>query len=106
MDEGTEKFLRALRDLGVYDEVKRICLARGVTSVAALYGKGRSKHVALARHEAMYFLRQKFNWSYPATGQFFNRDHTTVISAIRKVEVQKKREQDGLDHPRKEEDHH
>jgi chromosomal replication initiator protein len=53
-----------------------------------LFGKDRHKSVAFARHIAMYLCRQRLKCSFPELGRAFgNRDHTTVMSAVRKVEV-------------------
>jgi chromosomal replication initiator protein len=53
-----------------------------------LFGKDRHKSVAFARHVAMYLCRQRLKCSFPELGRAFgNRDHTTVMSAVRKVEA-------------------
>lgn len=52
--------------------------------------RDRHAHVALARHIAMYVVRAALGLSYPVIGQLFGgRDHTTVMSAIRKIEAQR-----------------
>jgi chromosomal replication initiator protein len=52
-----------------------------------LLSKDRHKSVAFARHVAMYLCKQRLKCSFPELGRAFgNRDHTTVISAVRKVE--------------------
>ena len=57
------------------------------TDAEILRGIQRSKGVAEARHVAMYLVRKMTNLSLPDTGREFNRDHTTVISAIKKIET-------------------
>ena len=52
-----------------------------------LRGPARSKSVAEARHVAMYLVRKMTNLSLPDTGREFDRDHTTVISAVKKIET-------------------
>lgn len=48
----------------------------------------RHRSVARARHIAMYLCRQRLKCSFPEIGRAFaNRDHTTVMSAVRKVEA-------------------
>ena len=43
--------------------------------------------VVLAKHRAMYRVKKITNWSLPHIGRFFgNRDHTTVLHAVRKIE--------------------
>ncbi len=42
--------------------------------------------VVEARHLALYRCRNELLWSYPRIGRLFDRDHTTVMNACRKVE--------------------
>lgn len=52
-----------------------------------LLSKDRHKSVAFARHVAMYLCKTRLKCSFPELGRAFgNRDHTTVMSAVRKVE--------------------
>jgi chromosomal replication initiator protein len=51
-----------------------------------LLSKDRHKSIAFARHVAMYLCKQRLKCSFPELGRAFgNRDHTTVMSAVRKV---------------------
>jgi len=53
-----------------------------------LVSKDRHKSIAFARHVAMYLCKQRLKCSFPELGRAFgNRDHTTIISAVRKVEA-------------------
>ena len=55
-----------------------------------LTSKDRHKSVAFARHVAMYLCKQRLKCSFPELGRAFgNRDHTTVMSAVRKIEAQR-----------------
>ena len=55
-----------------------------------LVSKDRHKSVAFARHVAMYLCKQRLKVSFPEIGRAFgNRDHTTVMSAVRKIEAQR-----------------
>ena len=56
------------------------------TDAEILRGVQRNKGVAEARHVAMYLVRKMTNLSLPDTGREFNRDHTTVLSAIKKID--------------------
>ena len=47
----------------------------------------KNKGVAEARQAAMYLIRKLTNLSLPDIGKEFARDHSTVLYAIRKVEV-------------------
>lgn len=74
-----------------------------IDQIASSYGvkpdmvKSKSKLQSLItpRNVCMYVLRQKFNMTYSQIGQFFSgRDHSTVMSAIEKVEKMLKQDPD------------
>lgn len=51
-----------------------------------LKGQSRQRQVALARQIAMALCRNMMSFSLPEIGRFFGgRDHTTVLSSIRKI---------------------
>lgn len=52
-----------------------------------LRGTQKNKGTAEARQIAMYLIRKLTNLSLPDIGKEFARDHSTVLYAIRKVEV-------------------
>ena len=49
-------------------------------------GKNRSKNVALARQIAIYIIRTRANLSLTDIGSIFERDHTTVLHSVNKIE--------------------
>ncbi|MFZ5471476.1 MAG: chromosomal replication initiator protein DnaA [Myxococcota bacterium] len=49
----------------------------------------RTKHLAHARQVAMYLSRRLTKSSFPEIASKFGKDHSTVISAVRKVEKQR-----------------
>lgn len=51
----------------------------------SLVTKKRSNDIAYPRHIAMYLAREVLDESYPRIGEEFNRDHSTVMSAVKKV---------------------
>lgn len=53
---------------------------------ADLTGKTRVKEVTDARHVAIYLIRIITEMSLPNIGKLFNRDHSTVMSSLDKVE--------------------
>lgn len=63
----------------------------------------RRKDFVMPRHVAMYLLRKVCNYSYPRIGMMFNRDHTSVIHAEKRVkefassDVQFRSELDALE---------
>ena len=54
---------------------------------SVLRGTQKNKGTAEARQMAMYLIRKLTNLSLPDIGKEFGRDHSTVLYAIRKVEV-------------------
>ncbi len=52
----------------------------------SLKTKKRSNDIAYPRHIAMYLAREVLGESYPRIGDEFGRDHTTVMSAVKKVQ--------------------
>ncbi len=54
-----------------------------------LQGRKRVRDIVAARQTAMYYIyREEANVSMPEVGRFFGgRDHTTVLHAIRKMEL-------------------
>ncbi len=57
--------------------------------LAELKGERRTKNIAFARQVAMYLLRTLTHASFPAIGDSFNKDHSTVMSSVRKIEAQR-----------------
>jgi chromosomal replication initiator protein len=74
-------------ETGVDDIQREVCHHFKLTE-RELCSKDRHKSVAFARHIAMYLCKQRLKSSYPELGRAFgNRDHTTVMSAVRKIEA-------------------
>jgi chromosomal replication initiator protein len=75
--------------MSVEDIQRAVCHHFHLRSID-LTSKDRHKSVAFARHVAMYLCKQRLKCSYPEIGRAFgNRDHTTVMSAVRKIEAQR-----------------
>jgi chromosomal replication initiator protein len=69
------------------DDIQRIVCHHFKLRSGDLLSKDRHKSIAFARHIAMYLCKQRLRCSFPEVGRAFGgRDHTTVISAVRKVE--------------------
>jgi chromosomal replication initiator protein len=78
--------------VSVVDIQRAVCSHFRLTN-ADLMSKDRHKSVAFARQVAMYLCRQRLKSSFPELGRAFgNRDHTTVMSAVRRVESLRKRD--------------
>jgi chromosomal replication initiator protein len=54
--------------------------------VDELKGERRVKHIAHARQVAMYLCRTLTRDSLPEIGKRFNKDHSTVLTSVRKIE--------------------
>jgi chromosomal replication initiator protein len=68
--------------------VERILEATAAVFAAplrALRGRGRAPELVLARHVAMYLARKLLQRPFGELGQFFGREHTTVLHAWRGI---------------------
>jgi chromosomal replication initiator protein len=75
-------------ELTTVEDIQRVVCGHFSLTSTELLSKNRHKSVAFARQVAMYLCRQRLNCSFPELGRAFgNRDHTTVISACRRVET-------------------
>ena len=63
---------------------------------SVLRGPLKNKGTSEARQIAIYLIRRITNLSLPDIGKEFGRDHTTILHAIRKVEVELKNENSAL----------
>ena len=76
------------RELMSVEDIQRAVCHHFRLSNSELLSKDRHKSVAFARQVAMYLCRQRLKCSFPELGRAFgNRDHTTVMSAVRRVEA-------------------
>lgn len=68
------------------DIIQRVSDARGVGVKTVRFSGLRYKAIAKARHEAQWLIRETRKLSYPDIGALFgDMDHTTVLSAVRKI---------------------
>ena len=57
-------------------------------SISKLLGNNRTKELVVPRQIAMYLIRSMTGLSLPDIGKKFNRDHSTVLHSINKIEQQ------------------
>lgn len=69
--------------------ISQVCKFYSIDEMV-LRGNKKNKGTAEARQVAMYLIRQLTNLSLPDIGREFNRDHSTVLHSIRKVESELK----------------
>ncbi len=55
-------------------------------SVSDVLGKTRRAEIALPRHLSVYFARTLLDLSLMDIGRYFGRDHSTIMSSVRKIE--------------------
>ena len=85
---------RAISDVLSGNEPVNITVDRILAAVSRRYGistedikaKKRSADIVNARHICIYLIRQLTDISFNSIGEFFSRDHATIISAFKKVE--------------------
>ena len=51
-----------------------------------ILGKKRLKEIVWARHMSVYVMRKLADMSFNDIGKFFNRDHSTIMSSVEKIE--------------------
>lgn len=65
--------------------VKDVC-RRYDLSVDDLKSECRKRDLVFPRHLAMYLIKQRTGLSLSKIGEMFNRDHTSVMHAIRTIQ--------------------
>lgn len=79
-------FMPSDADLSM-DAILQVCAVHFNIPAQEVISKGRRAEMVNARQIAMYLIRELTDHSYPEIGSFFsNRDHTTVMHAVNKVE--------------------
>lgn len=68
-----------------YRIILHISEALGV-SLADMRASTRKAEIVRARQAAMWALRHHTTLSYPEIGRLFDRDHTTVIHAVARID--------------------
>lgn len=79
--------LRANRRRVTIDEIQKQVARHFNIRVADMFSARRSREIARPRQIAMYLAKNLTSLSYPEIGRHFgNRDHTTIMHAVRRVE--------------------
>ena len=82
-----------VKDVSI-DRIKKVDSSRIINCVADYYslsseqikGENRKAQVALARQIAIYLIRDVLDAPYTEIGRIFNRDHSTIMHSVSKVE--------------------
>jgi chromosomal replication initiation ATPase DnaA len=75
--------LDELETRGLLQDVRLICSREGAI-VEEIFGDRRSAHIARARRMVWWELKDR-GWTYAFIGEFFNREHSTVMSGIQRA---------------------
>lgn len=78
--------LRSIDRKTTIDEIQKKVAEYFSISVKEMQSSRRARNVARPRQIAMYLAKQLTSRSLPEIGRKFDRDHTTVMHAVRKVE--------------------
>jgi len=74
------------RSVSTIEDVQRVVGEHYRVRVNQLTGQGRQREITLPRQVAMFICREYLAGSLPQIGdRFGGRDHTTVLSAVRKI---------------------
>ncbi len=76
----------AIKRFGAVARIQDIVSAYYDVDPDSMCSERQDREVAWPRQVAMYLAREITGKSYPAIGRMFDRDHSTVISALRAVE--------------------
>lgn len=68
------------------DIIRIVCEATGVRENEFL-SQRRNRHIAEARFVAWRLMRAYTELSYPQIGRLCNRDHTTILSGVKKADM-------------------
>jgi chromosomal replication initiator protein len=79
--------LKANKDHVIKSAIMNVCKDYKITFDEMMSGS-RKRIIVLPRMVLMYKLN-KAGFSLSEVGAIFNRDHTTVLNAVRKIEAQK-----------------
>ncbi len=77
--------VQGAKKLTTLDDIQRAVCHHFHVRSSDLLSTDRHRSIALARHVAMYLAKMRLNVSFPELGRAFGKDHTTVMSAVRKV---------------------
>ena len=67
-------------------QILRECAKEYGCTVSDMLGKYRNENIILARRKAMWRLHKRGTMSLTQIGRYLNKDHSTVLHALRKYE--------------------
>jgi chromosomal replication initiator protein len=78
------------------DTILNLVAAAFQVTAKEILGKSQTKECALPRQVAMYFLRSELDMPFKKIGEIFSRDHSTVMSSVRVIEMKIKEKSDDI----------
>ena len=75
--------------LALMDSLTKYVASSHATTVEALKSQSRVKDIKNSRFICMYMLKKCTNMTYAYIGNYYNRDHASVIHAVQTVEFEK-----------------
>ena len=60
------------------------CAAEFGITANDILGNSRVAHIVMARRKAAWIFHQRGTMSYPQIGRILNKDHSTIIHAVRR----------------------
>lgn len=105
LDKISLKDIKTQIDNHLTDQTERLTIEEIVSQVSQFYkvsekdilGHSRTKERAWARHVAIYLSRTILNTAFKEIGKHFNRDHSTIMSSVTKVETTIKNKRESLE---------
>ena len=68
------------------ERVSKVISSYYGVSLKDIKSKGRKKEIVMARQMVMYMLKNSLKKTYVEIGKFLGRDHSTIMSGVKKIE--------------------
>lgn len=72
------------KERAMQEIVLAVSEASGI-SIKQILGTRRKGPIIVARHVAKYLIRTRLKYTFDDIGDYFDRDHSTIIHAVQKV---------------------
>ena len=79
-------------DLSKIETIMRMVAEKEGVVEHTIASDRRSKRIVHARYVTFYLIYILTNYSMPAIGRMFSKDHTTILHGIRKIETERKKD--------------
>jgi chromosomal replication initiator protein len=90
-----EEVKEMLKDLILQQQQSVLCPEKIIAAISTIYGirsedllgKSQAQECSYPRQIAMYLCRQELKLSFQAIGRIFGRDHSTVMTGVKQIEI-------------------